>query len=218
MIDGKEKPFRRSKLISNSALSTSWPRGHTAAGLSASADRERAILGWRDLVEYADGGGFRRRSAEELVICAVHMWNSTGTEPETMADVFNRQKDIQYSSRIATHVARHQQTHRLRHVISELVAQLPDYERRNETVREFAFILRLPNPHARGATACSNAGTREPHEGIIDFSASGIRRRWEAGYTHTKNVLEQRPWEGEFDPLAGVISHEREEHLLIAAE
>ena len=58
---------------------------------------------------------------------------------------------------------------------------------------------------------------RENHTKDIDFSASGIRRRWEAGYTHTKNVLEQRPWKGEFDLLPASL-HQREEHLLIAAE
>ena len=72
---------------------------------------------------YWDGGILSNTPTEAVfddnlrknsVIFAVHMWNPTGTEPETMADVFNRQKDIQYSSRIATHISRQQQTHRLR--------------------------------------------------------------------------------------------------------
>jgi NTE family protein len=174
---------------------------------------------------YWDGGILSNTPTEAVfddnprknsVIFAVHMWNPTGAEPETMADVFNRQKDIQYSSRIATHIARQQQTHRLRHVISELVAQLPEHERRNEAVKELAaygcptrmHVVRLLAPMLE----------RENHTKDIDFSASGIRQRWQAGYTHTKSVLEQRPWDGEFDPLDGVILHEREEHLLMAAE
>ena len=32
----------------------------------------------------------------------------------------------------------------------------------------------------------------EDHTKDIDFSASGIRQRWEAGYADTKRVLEQR--------------------------
>jgi NTE family protein len=133
-----------------------------------------------------------------------------------MADVFTRQKDIQYSSRIATHIARQQQMHRLRHVISELVAHLPEHERRNESVKELTaygcptrmHVVRLLAPMLE----------RENHTKDMDFSASGIRQRWEAGFAHTKHVLEQRPWEGEFDALAGVILHEREERLLMAAE
>jgi len=133
-----------------------------------------------------------------------------------MADVFNRQKDIQYSSRIATHIARQQQTHGLRHVISELLAQLPEHERRKESIKELAaygcptrmHVVRLLAPMLE----------RENHTKDIDFSASGIQQRWEAGYAHTKQVLQQRPWEGEFDPLEGVILHARDEPLLVAAE
>ncbi len=174
---------------------------------------------------YWDGGILSNTPTEAVfddnprknsVIFAVHMWNPTGAEPETMADVFNRQKDIQYSSRIATHIARQQQTHRLRHVISELVGQLPEHERRKDSIKELAaygcptrmHVVRLLAPMLE----------RENHTKDIDFSASGIRQRSDAGYAHTKDVLEQRPWDGDFDPLAGVVLHEREEGLLMAAE
>jgi hypothetical protein len=38
----------------------------------------------------------------------------------------------------------------------------------------------------------------------IDFSASGIRLRGEAGCAHTRDVLDRTPWVGEFDPVPGV--------------
>ena len=174
---------------------------------------------------YWDGGILSNTPTEAVfddnprknsVIFAVHMWNPTGAEPETMADVFNRQKDIQYSSRIATHIARQQQTHRLRHVISELVAQLPEHERRNEAVKELAaygcptrmHVVRLLAPQLE----C------ETHTKDIDFSPSGIMQRWDAGYAHTKAVLKRKPWIGEFDPLSGVVLHEQPETLQAAAE
>lgn len=47
----------------------------------------------------------------------------------------------------------------------------------------------------------------EDHTKDVDFSPSGIRRRWEAGHADTRRVIEQAPWEGEFDPLEGVILH-----------
>ena len=43
---------------------------------------------------------------------------------------------------------------------------------------------------------------RETHTKDIDFSPAGIMQRWDAGYAHTKAVLERKPWVGEFDPLA----------------
>jgi len=58
----------------------------------------------------------------------------------------------------------------------------------------------------------------ETHTKDIDFSPSGIMRRWDAGYAHTRSVLERKPWIGEFDPLAGVVLHEHMEEMAIAAE
>jgi len=42
------------------------------------------------------------------LILAVHLWNPSGAEPTTIAEVLNRHKDVQYSSRIASHIARQQ--------------------------------------------------------------------------------------------------------------
>ena len=53
--------------------------------------------------------------------------------------------------------------------------------------------------------------TREDHTKDIDFSPSGIMQRWDAGYRHTRAVLERKPWIGEFDPLSGVVLHEQME-------
>src|ERR1700758_127027 len=72
------------------------------------------------------------------LIFAVHLWNPVGLEPTTMAEVFNRHKDVQYSSRIASQIMRQQQIHRLRHVINELAARLPEAERSSAAARELA--------------------------------------------------------------------------------
>jgi len=59
---------------------------------------------------------------------------------------------------------------------------------------------------------------REDHTKDIDFSPSGIRQRWDAGYAHTKAVLDRSPWMGTFDPLSSVILHDPMEATPIAAE
>src|SRR6266702_2263518 len=90
---------------------------------------------------YWDGGILSNTPTEAIfddnprrnsLIFAVHLWNPTGGAPETMWEVLHRQKDIQYSSRIASHITRQQQTHRLRHVVSELVRHFPDEVRKSE--------------------------------------------------------------------------------------
>ncbi|MCK1361833.1 patatin-like phospholipase family protein [Bradyrhizobium sp. 199] len=174
---------------------------------------------------YWDGGILSNTPTEAVfddnprrnsLIFAVHLWNPVGAEPMTMAEVLNRHKDVQYSSRIASQIARQQQAHRLRHVINQLAARLSESERRDPEVKELTsygcptrmHVVRLLAPQL----------DRETHTKDIDFSPSGIMRRWDAGYAHTRSVLERKPWIGEFDPLAGVVLHEHMDVLPIAAE
>jgi NTE family protein len=174
---------------------------------------------------YWDGGILSNTPTEAVfddnprknsLIFAVHLWNPVGAEPTTMAEVLNRHKDVQYSSRIASQIARQQQAHRLRHVINQLAARLSEGERSDPAVRELTsygcptrmHVVRLLAPQL----------DHETHTKDIDFSPSGIARRWDAGYAHTRAVLERSPWEGEFDPLAGVVLHDQVEMLPLAAE
>jgi NTE family protein len=153
---------------------------------------------------------------KDSLIFSVHLWNPLGSEPTTMAEVFNRHKDVQYSSRIASQIVRQQQIHRLRHVINQLAARLPEAERNSAAARELAsygcqtrmHVVRLLAPQL----------DRETHTKDIDFSPDGIMQRWDAGYAHTKSVLARAPWVGEFDPLSGVVFHEHMELMPQAAE
>jgi len=156
---------------------------------------------------------FPRRNS---LIFAVHLWNPVGPVPRSIWEVFHRQKDIQYSSRIASHISRQQQTHRLRHVISQLARQIPSDLRESEVVKDLAgygcvtqmHVVRLLAPRLEN----------ENHTKDIDFTPSGIRMRREAGFEATMRALRQAPWEGDFDPIEGVILHESMPDLAIAAE
>lgn len=153
---------------------------------------------------------------KDSLVFSVHLWNPSGSEPTTMAEVFNRHKDVQYSSRIASQIVRQQQAHRLRHVINQLAARLPESERNDPAVRDLIsygcstrmHVVRLLAPQLE----------RETHTKDIDFSPSGITRRWNAGYAHTRSVLARKPWVGEFDPLSGVVLHEHMDEMPLAAE
>jgi NTE family protein len=164
---------------------------------------------------YWDGGVLSNTPVEAVfddvprrnsLVFAVHIWNPHGAEPETIWQVMNRQKDVQYSSRAVSHVARQKQLHRLRHVVSELVRLMPEQERQNDAVRELAEYGCLTRMHVVRLLAPTIGG--ENHMKDIDFSPAGIRARWEAGYADTRGVVAKAPWRGEFDPIEGVILHE----------
>ncbi|HJQ55328.1 MAG TPA: patatin-like phospholipase family protein [Vineibacter sp.] len=144
-----------------------------------------------------------RRSS---LIFAVHMWNPTGPEPETILDVLHRQKDIQYSSRVANHIARQLYTHRLRHVINQLVAHIPDDARKSELVRDLAEYGCLTRMHV--VRLLSPRYDFEDHTKDVDFSPAGIRARWHAGYVNAMRAVAAAPWKRAFGPLDGVVLHE----------
>jgi len=174
---------------------------------------------------YWDGGILSNTPTEVIfddnprrnsLIFAVHLWNPMGDEPNTIWEVLNRHKDIQYSSRVASHIARQRQMHKMRHIIRDLAKLLPDDVRRTQEAQLLSafgchttmHVVRLLAPQLEN----------ENHTKDVDFSPSSIRMRWEAGYTNTMRALEQAPWEREFDPLEGVILHEPRPEMMEAAE
>ncbi len=140
------------------------------------------------------------------MVFAVHLWNPHGEEPETIWEVMNRQKDVQYSSRSASHIKRQRQLHKLRHIIAEMTALIPEEALASLKQRGLTgygcttqmHVIRLLAP----------ALDYEDHAKDIDFSADGIRKRWEAGYRHTRKTLEKAPWRAEVDPSEGFVLHE----------
>src|SRR5260221_8980120 len=150
------------------------------------------------------------------LIFAVHLWNPSGAEPTTMAEVLNRHKDVQYSSRVASHIARQRQLHHMRHIINQLAKMLPEDTHQTPEARSLTaygcptvmHVVRLLAPQLEN----------ENHTKDVDFSPSSIRARLEAGYVKTMRALDQAPWENKVDPLAGVILHKPKWEMLEAAE
>lgn len=166
---------------------------------------------------YWDGGIYSNTPIEAVLddnprrsstVFSVHLWNPSGTEPQSIWDVLGRQKEIQYSSRAVNHVNRQKQIHRLRHVISEMAKHVPERDRATEEVQELmswgckttVHIVRLLAPRLDG----------EDHTKDIDFTASGIKARWAAGYTDTQDAIAEKPWDCTIDPLDGLLLHEHE--------
>jgi len=196
-FDSKEMDLSPSHVMASGALPPAFP-----------AVRIDGELYW-------DGGILSNTPTERIfddhprrnsLIFAVHLWNPTGDEPQTIWEILNRAKDIQYSSRIASHIVRQREAHKLRHVITKLLEFVPEEEKQDPLLQELAqyhcdtrmHVVRLLAPRL----------DRESHTKDIDFSSAGIRTRWEAGYEETKRALARQAWLGEFGVLDGVILHE----------
>ncbi|MFL6797762.1 MAG: patatin-like phospholipase family protein [Xanthobacteraceae bacterium] len=196
-FDSRESAITAQHIVASGALPPAFP-----------AVRIEGELYW-------DGGILSNTPTEAIfedfprrdsLIFAVHTWNPTGPEPNTIWEVLHRQKDIQYSSRVASHISRQRQVHKLRHVVSELLKFIPESERRRAGVQELAeygcrtqmHVVRLLAPRL----------DNENHTKDVDFSAGGIGLRWQAGHADTSRALKGAAWEEECDPLEGVILHD----------
>ena len=160
---------------------------------------------------YWDGGVYSNTPVEVVlddnprqssVIFSVQMWSPIGPEPESIWQVSERQKDIQYASRTDSHIARQQQIHCLRHVIRELVKRLPEAERATAEVQELAAwgcnttmrLIKLAAPRLEGDDQLKD----------IDFTPAGIAARQRAGYEDAMRAIAARPWEAAVDPIEGM--------------
>jgi len=163
---------------------------------------------------YWDGGLYSNTPVEvvlddkprrDSLIFAANVWHSQGPEPETIWQVLGRQKDIQYASRASSHVMRQQQIHRMRHIIRELAQHVPEERRRDSEVERMlaygcATVMHLVPLHAPRLDG-------EDHTKDIDFTSAGIDGRRKAGYTDTRRVLGERPWDNCQDTTDGIIIH-----------
>jgi len=172
---------------------------------------------------YWDGGILSNTPVEAVfddnprksgLVFAVHVWSPDGPEPDSIHRVLSRQKDLQYSSRAASHIARQKQIHKLRHVIADLAGHLPDDVRASPEIRALAGYGCLTRMHVVRLLAPPMAGA--DHAKDIDFSPEGIRSRWDAGYGDTNRVLAAAPWTCPADPTEGFILHEAAAGKMVA--
>ena len=137
------------------------------------------------------------------------MWNPAGPEPESIWQIAERQKDIQYASRTESHIARQQQIHRLRHVIRELAKRVPEAERDSPDVEALAAwgcettmrLIKLAAPRLDGDDQLKD----------IDFTPAGIAARRRAGYEAATRAIAAKPWEAPMDPIEGLCVYSADE-------
>jgi NTE family protein len=196
-FDSRHRPIRLEHVMASGAL----PPGFPAVDV--------------DGKPYWDGGLYSNTPVEvvlddhprrDSLILAVNVWQPRGDAPESIWDVLGRQKDIQYASRVVSHLARQQQIHRLRHIVRELSALLTDEQRADPKVREMIAYGCHTSMHIVTLLAPLLEG--EDYTKDIDFAESRIRARWDAGYAAAEKAIAQRGWHHDSDPLVGVHVHD----------
>lgn len=166
---------------------------------------------------YWDGGLYSNTPVEVVfddnprrnsLVFAVQLWRPAGDAPRSMWQVTGRQKDIQFASRVASHVQRQAQIHRLRHVVRELTLALPAASRARPEIRELTgygcgtvmHLLRLVAPRLAD----------EDHTKDLDFNSARIQTRWRAGLADARRAIAQQAWLAPVGPMDGLVVHDVE--------
>jgi NTE family protein len=142
----------------------------------------------------------------DSLIFAVNVWHADGPQAKSIWQVLGREQDIQFASREDSHIARQEQLHQLRHVVRELVKRIPKEQRNDPEVRELAafgctttmHVVRLFAPRLEN----------EDFTKALDFTPASIKVRWEAGYAHAQQMLQEKPWHNELGPLQSAVLHD----------
>jgi len=160
---------------------------------------------------YWDGGIYSNTPVEAVfddvprqssVIFAVQIWHTRGPEPQSVAQVFARQKDIMFGSRSKSQLAQQVELHRMRHTVRTLVNMLPEEQRNTPEVQDLARYGCTSVMHLVEINAEPLEGETNSRE--YDFTKATIEARWQAGYADTCRMIAKRPWENKIDPSVGV--------------
>ncbi|HSM99537.1 MAG TPA: patatin-like phospholipase family protein [Rudaea sp.] len=142
----------------------------------------------------------------DMLALQVDLWSARGDLPRTLADVLERQKDIQYSSRTRHGTDRLAERQRLRMALRKLAGTLPG--------------KRLPAPLARElepwlGEACLNvvhliyrAKRYEEQYKDYAFGAATMREHWAAGLADMQASLAHADWFVPPPSNAGVATHD----------
>ncbi len=164
---------------------------------------------------YWDGGLYSNSPIEvvlddeacvDSLIFTTQLWLAEGPTPTSLAAVQGRLKDIEFASRLDSHIERHRQMHCVRHAVHQLVQGLSEEQRaeaRWQAHREYARDSVLHVVKLRAPSLPGDGATKD-----IDFSHQGIAARRDAGYAGARAALQAKPWNRSRGPLEGLCVHE----------
>ncbi|HYC41567.1 MAG TPA: patatin-like phospholipase family protein [Noviherbaspirillum sp.] len=174
---------------------------------------------------YWDGGLYSNTPLETVLadeprvdtICfMVDLWSPDGPEPNTLEQVYTRQKDVLYASRSRRHIDAYLRGYRLRRLIRTLRAKVPDHLLGEDELRELEKVGTDTTMHIVRLAYAGRDWQMASKD--INFSKGSIEWRWEQGYLDAMRAIDHGAWRAEAPEGAGVLVHEigpngREERL-----
>jgi NTE family protein len=133
-----------------------------------------------------------QRSADDMAVYQVDLFSARGTVPRTLADVFQREKDIRYSSRTRMNTDLSKRMQELRAAARRLAEKLPPELRNDE---DLGVLLANRSPGAVSILHLINrSDTYESNSKDYEFSRMTVRDHWKTGLEDARFSLEHPDW------------------------
>jgi NTE family protein len=140
----------------------------------------------------------------------VDLWSAQGPVPEDLGQVFERQKDIGYSSRTRYNTDQVARMQKIRCAIESLLSKLP------KSLADDPEVALLDQFRSRAVMKIIHLIYRgkeyQTFSKDYEFSRTSMREHWQAGYDDTVQTLSHPDWLAPPSPRVGVETHDIHRH------
>lgn len=127
------------------------------------------------------------RPQADTLAFQVDVWSARGKIPNTIVDVLERQKDIQYSSRTRRITDQLRERHAMRRTIAEALARMPDKLRTDAALRELAALAQTASINVIQLIYESKWGDHQDKD--YEFKLETMREHWGIGLRDVRETL-----------------------------
>jgi NTE family protein len=142
---------------------------------------------------------------ERLLIFMIDLWDAHGPAPQTMDEVFWRQKQIQYASRTAQQIEATAKRRNLRHSLGLLASHLPDEALGKPGVRD--ALAQTSKAKMDIVHIIYHPGSDQISQSDAEFSRHSIAERRTSGYADMMLALKRKPWLQPVPEHVGAVVH-----------
>jgi NTE family protein len=161
------------------------------------------------------------RPLRDTLAFQVDLWSARGRVPGNMSEVYDRMKDIRYSSRTRTMTEHLRWTQYLRHMLANLLEEIPPERREDDAWCRIAQDL-ASNKRYNVVHLIYRNESYERHYKDFQFGPTTMRQHWNSGLEDIRSTLAEPERLAMPENASGFVTHdvhrEEIEQLMEAAK
>lgn len=147
------------------------------------------------------------RENSDTLVFQVDLWSAQGHLPDNMLEVYDRVKEIQYSSRTRLVTNQWARMQRMRGVMAKVLAQVPDKHTLDADTLELAQAI-ADSKHCNVIQLIYRDREYESLNKDYQFGMSAMRDHWKSGLKDIRNTLSQPEYLAMPDNEISFVTHD----------